>query len=92
MDPVEQLIVRGKAATEQLWSAPDDPVIRTEVRGVLAELRRQVEAAGTPEMCELCDDFSPSANTAPTPQAIEIMQEALERLHQLWRTTGPGLA
>lgn len=87
MEGLGQLIEDGRAATEELWRAPDDPEVRARARRVVAELMARVHASGTPEMQAVCDHFSPTANAAPTPQAIEIMQAGLDQLRQLWRAT-----
>lgn len=85
MDGLGTLIEQGRAATEDLWQAPDDPSVRARAGGAFAALVAVVQASGTDEMRVICERFCPKANAAPTPQAIEFMQDGLERLHALWR-------
>ena len=84
MDALGTLIEQGRAATEDLWQAPDDPAVRARAGGAFAALVALVHDLGTAEMQAICDRFCPKANAAPTPQAIEFMQDGLERLHTLW--------
>jgi hypothetical protein len=84
MEALGELIARGRTLTDRLWEAPEDQEIRAQAKDLFATLQQTVVAAGTPAMAELCELFCPSANAAPTPQAIEIMQEGLEQLRVLW--------
>ena len=89
MEALGELIRQGREVTDRLWEAPDDVQIRTQARELFATLQDNVRTFGTPAMVELCGLFCPSANAAPTPQAIEIMQDGLQQLHDLWQADRP---
>ena len=89
---LDELIRQGREVTDRLWEAPEDREIRAQARELFATLQQTVHTAGDPAMIELCELFCPSANAAPTPQAIEIMQDGLQQLHQLWLAGRPRLA
>lgn len=89
MEALGELIQQGREVTDRLWEAPDDPQIRMRARELFATLQETVHTFGTPPMAELCELFCPSANAAPTPQAIEIMQDGLQQLYELWLAGRP---
>ena len=92
MDALGELIQQGREVTDRLWEAPEDREIRARAAALFATLQRTVHTSGTPAMAELCELFCPSANAAPTPQAIEIMQDGLQQLHELWLVSRRPLA
>ena len=84
MEALGELIRQGREVTDRLWEAPEDREIRARAAEFFATLQHTVHTSGTPAMAELCAHFCPSSNAAPTPQAIEIMQDGLQQLHDLW--------
>ena len=92
MDPLGQLIQQGREAAEYLWQAPEDVATRHKVGGLLAQIHAEATAQGKREMPAICETISPAANWAPTPHAVELLQDGFERLHQLWLATRSGLA
>jgi len=89
MEALGELIRQGREVTDRLWEAPEDREIRAQAKALFAALQQTVHRSGTPAMAELCELFCPSANAAPTPQAIEIMQDGLQQLHALWLASRP---
>lgn len=86
-DPLGQLIQEGREAAEYLWRAPEDVATRQKVGGLLAQIHAEATAQGKHEMPAICETLSPAANWAPTPYAVELLQDGFERLHTLWLAT-----
>lgn len=83
------LIEQGRAATERLWRDPDDSAGRRQVGELIARVHAEATALGQLEMLSVCDEVGPMANSAPTPQAVEILIGGFEQLARLWRAVRP---
>ena len=81
------LIQQGRVATERLWAHPDDSAGRRHVGELIAQVRIEATALGQVAMLPVCDEVGPMANSAPTPQAVEILIGGFETLARLWRAT-----
>ena len=81
------LIQQGRVATERLWAHPDDSAGRRHVGELIAQVRIEATALGQAAMLPVCDEVGPMANSAPTPQAVEILIGGFETLARLWRAT-----
>ena len=78
---------RVAVATERLWAHPDDSAGRRHVGELIAQVRIEATALGQAAMLPVCDEVGPMANSAPTPQAVEILIGGFETLARLWRAT-----
>jgi hypothetical protein len=81
------LIQQGRVATEGLWQHPDDTAGRHHVGELIARVRGEATALGQTAMLPVCDEVGPMANSAPTPQAVEILIGGFETLARLWRAS-----
>ena len=81
------LIQQGRVATEGLWAHPDDSAGRRHVGELIAQVRSEATVLGQVAMLPVCDEVGPMANSAPTPQAVEILIGGFETLARLWRAT-----
>ena len=81
------LIQQGRVATERLWAHPDDSAGRRHVEELIAQVRIEATALGQSAMLPVCDEVGPVANSAPTPQAVEILIGGFEKLARLWRAS-----
>ena len=81
------LIQQGRAATEGLWRHPDDSAGRRQVGELIAQVRLEASTLGQSAMLPVCDEVGPMANSAPTPQAVEILIGGFEQLARLWRAS-----
>ena len=83
------LIQQGRTATEGLWAHPDDSAGRRHVGELIARVRVEAIALHQDAMLPVCDEVGPVANSAPTPQAVEILIGGFEALARIWRASQP---
>jgi hypothetical protein len=91
LDTLGQLIQNGKELAAYLWQVPDDEPTRRQLGELAARIREEGARQGRREMGRVCDEIERAAAALPTPQQVDLLQDAFERLYKLWQSTKSGL-
>lgn len=91
MDRLGELCRDGKELAEYLWQVPHDEEIRKKLLGMLVDIKTEAAKQNRGEMGRIATELEVAAQSSPSPQQVEILQDGFERLTRLWAAAKSGL-